>query len=997
MPIFEVEQNGETYEVDAPDEASAAAAFAPRTSGPRTRSVINTPARQAHRAALETELEQRQQASADAELNPLERGAGYLMDYGRGIGRALTGTDVDPQAVEGNLGMTIGDAGTTLATGLAAPIVGGVRYAYDKLTGDPDASLRRSIEDSMWAPRTQGGQYVVNLMGAGFKPAADAFHNFGTDMAGAVDFALPGEMSPQTRDDVAAGFEFGPQLALTAAGLPAARGAAADAMRMPPALPAAGVKAAELRAAGYDIAPSQAARLVQRESGRRDMPNVPGHFLESLVNKSELSGRFGTESAKVTEGILRQEFGLPEGTPITAEMLERQLTEANAPYEILVRAVPTVDLSVVQGLIDRLGAVRRENPLLENLPALEKMRARLGETAAGGPLPTQQVLDAIREFRADSRTNFQNITDPVAQQMARGERAAADALEQALEEQARLVDPGLYDQVVAARQRQAKLHNVLDSWSGLEIDPQALARLGESVKLTGGLAQIADAATHLPETVYSTTGTSISKPSNASWMSTPESSVRRFVFEKFVIPKLLSEDFQNRYGTVTPRQPGVPFAPVQPFGDPGVGPQPPPPPPGGRFPRSPAGEGGLSLAPDTDGLPFTSTALEPAIGDIGGLDLASAMLPESPPADAFPFALEGPLDGPAPTPGLPGYGHPELPVAPYRTNPAELRPDVPTEGAIQPYPLDMALVPDGPYDIPPGVESSGVPPPRGPRRPTAGGPDTRAGSLGFAPENGYELPNSIADLLTEPTAALDAGPALPGPLQAIADLVTGTERGGLPVVYNPLQELADALGVDLDPVGPTPPMNPPRGSRGLRAQRDALNKDGPENPAEPSEFEGPTEPAGPRPLADELTLEEGPDRSALPTDFNAIEQTLSEGAVKLGDGKTRSIVIKPFGDRMRIQQTDVAPDMQGRGLNQQNLLDAYDYATERGLPLDSDASFTAAAWGSWKKALREGVIEADPVDISAIDAAMEAGGGVARNPGDKPWITNIRPGPNARR
>ena len=144
-------------------------------------------------------------------------------------------------------------------------------------------------------------------------------------------------------------------------------------------------------------------------------------------------------------------------------------------------------------------------------------------------------------------------------------------------------------------------------------------------------------------------------------------------------------------------------------------------------------------------------------------------------------------------------------------------------------------------------------------------------------------------------------------------------------------------------------------------------------------------------LGDELSLEDAPTRE-LPTDFNAIEETLSEGAIKLGDGKTRSIVIKPFDGRMRIQQTDVAPDLRGRGLNQQNVKDALSEAQRQGMPLDSDVSFTPPAWGAWQKAFRDGVFEGD-YDAAAIKAAFERDPSSARNLSGEPWIKNIRLGP----
>jgi hypothetical protein len=87
--------------------------------------------------------------------------------------------------------------------------------------------------------------------------------------------------------------------------------------------------------------------------------------------------------------------------------------------------------------------------------------------------------------------------------------------------------------------------------------------------------------------------------------------------------------------------------------------------------------------------------------------------------------------------------------------------------------------------------------------------------------------------------------------------------------------------------------------------------------------------------------------------------------------------------------------MRGEGLGQKNIVDAVYTAIKRRKTLDSDVSFTRDAWRAWQAALKKGVVEADNVPYDAINAAMEQGGGVARNPTGESWIKGIRLGPNA--
>jgi hypothetical protein len=189
-----------------------------------------------------------------------------------------------------------------------------------------------------------------------------------------------------------------------------------------------------------------------------------------------------------------------------------------------------------------------------------------------------------------------------------------------------------------------------------------------------------------------------------------------------------------------------------------------------------------------------------------------------------------------------------------------------------------------------------------------------------------------------------------------ADVTDTTVRRGQRRLPPPGDE--DLGAAMVEPEGPRGPLPPETGARQAMAKDEAdewidFFQRGGEGPS-PADYDSMT-PAqiaalsgkerSPFPdLGDdlELSVEEAPARE-LPTDFNAVEETLSEGAIKLGDD-TRSIVIKPFGDRMRIQQTDVRADMQGKGLNRQNIKDALDVAQERGMPLDSDQSFTRSAW-----------------------------------------------------
>lgn len=943
--------------------------------------------------------------------------AKYVYDWGKGVYDSIADPQTDPHAPTGNPLTAPLDAAAALATGIVSPVLGAVKKYGGALIGADtgDRSLQQNISDFQYEPRTQAGQAVVGAAGATLKPALDVFDKSGEGYAGIADVL---GASPETQADVHTMFGQvvptvlgGPEALRSVRraspvlreGLDAARegvrsNMAAAGMEMAPegftGNPRPyGDPTATARKYGFILTPDSVATEAQRTAppGSMGAP-VPGRF-RGAVAGPEHDYATMVENSKRADALMQEIAGLPPGTPTSAQTLAMERGQWSQQFDRLAAEVPTVAVDNELGaLVNGLGAERRWNPLLEPSMAVEKLRARLME--AGQVLSTQDVLDAIREWRYKASVLYKTLDDPAKLDQAAAYREMATAFESALERSAeRAGRPDLVQAMQQARTQMARLHDIEGALvpGTTSTDLRRLAKIGESSPLSGPLADLAEVGRYFPDIARSAVGVPRPTPSATGMLASVGYGLRRLGGEQ-LIPGLTGEKFQNQFGLQDPMLKLRPDAPPRPFGSPDVGPQWPP--PGGRFERPLAGEGPLELAPEGGDVPFTSTQVPPggdvptALGDEFN-PFAGAQLP-----DSFPFDLESPLAASAPESALPGYGHPEMPTAPYQINPDQLRPDVPLGQALHPYPDDMAVVPPGPRDIPPEPPAAApdVLPAPSPFRPRAGGPNTSAATLNFAPEGAQGLPGSIADLLAEGTPVSGAPSpygVLPPELQALADVLTGVEPrapGGPVVPYNPLDQLAAELGANFDQVGPPIPMNPGRGSRALRGIRDELDTSRPEEPAAPEEFG----------LGDELTLaDDGFGRGELPTDFNAIETTLSEGAVKLGDGDVRSIVIKPFGDRMRIQQTDVRADMQKRGYNRQNIADALAYAQERGMPLDSDVSFTKQAWDSWKSALDSGAFEGD-VDRAAVEAAMEAGGGVARNPSGEPWITNIRLGPAAK-
>jgi hypothetical protein len=866
-------------------------------------------------------------------------------------------------------------------------------------------SLAKNLADNAVGPVTRKvGETLADMPGRqllGSQTAATAVQDVQNKGGGPIAQTLAGVVAGGAPMVGAAG---------TAGNLSRAAGEAPFA----PGAPKFGPAVEKARRLGYPLLPSQVRGRAQAHAPAGQFSTgyaTPGYFGEAFGGP-DMGPMAIIDSQKRTNAHAAKELGISEITP---QGLALAKNPHNAVFNEVARSVRTInpddDLTAA---LTALGEARRTNPLLKNSNDVELLRERL---LAAGPVPTQKVLDAIREYRRDASTLYKKIGDPEAEQQAAAYRQAADALEAAIERQAGVLDPTLVPRLKDARTALAKIHNVEDALDGSNVDALRLARIGEKFPLSGYLADIAEIAREFPQTMKSATGVSLPIPSEVGVINSLSLAARRH-FGHSQGPRVLQEGFQEKFGAVDPTYDprpaptpveGSPFAEyAPPAGDV----------PGGAdvMPPAPGGGPGLTatnLADDFDQLP-------PAEANVGDLT-----------ADVPPM---GGSDIPQGTTG----SRDEFAAYPPRVAPAggDLSADLVPEGQMG----ELDFAPDPDMASASIVRGGGEPGTvqdtldlvedllgidlRG--RPLD--PETGAGMSGPGVREPYTRPApDLGDDLTVDFGAPPTNPLLDAPVPVRegdfepgvgpfrrgpdggedivdAEVTDTTVRRGQRRLPPPGDE--DLGAAMVEPEGPRGPLPPETSARQAMARDEAdewidffqRGGEGPSpadydnmTPAEIAALSGKEKSPFPD-LGDdlELSVEEAPARE-LPTDFNAVEETLSEGAIKLGDD-TRSIVIKPFGDRMRIQQTNVRADMQKKGLNRQNIKDALDAARERGMPLDSDQSFTRKAWDSWKSALDKGIFEGD-LDRAAIEAAMESGGGVARNPSGEPWIRNIRLGP----
>ena len=976
--------------------------------------------------------ETRPRAEVEAELAQREAAANATQDKLNILEPIREGTRVAGRAA-GALSRGMAGFGTMLEQGVTAPLSWGVGtdirgpfQRWGDATRQPELAPQNNNEQIIdTAMEFAGGAATGVGVGSALARVAPGAAPTVANRVGQVLSDLPGRqlIGSQTGAVATEGVRRrgGGPLAQTMAGLVAGGAPFIGAPGIHPASPGgaqlAGDTVARLREYGFMIPPDVAKAKLALESPPGVQPSVPGHVVSGFINRGPLHEAMTIENAKVVQGLTADEFGLPTGVPVTPATLEAVAAAQNPAYDIVTQTIPQLDTTGVQSVFDQIGAMRRNNPLLGPIPKVEQFRQQLSEV---GVVSTRQVLDAIREWRADASRYF-NATggDAVVNaQTARAYRSAADALENEIGAQLQATgNEHVFRQFENARTIQAKVHNVLDSWRGEHLDPQQLARLGdEGVLLTGNLAAIADGARNAPDVVRSPTGSTLASPSagyGGHIAPVAESELRRLLFDKWGIRHLISDRFQNQYGTPALHSPNAIAPPSMPFGDPNVGPPVPPPGgnfPDGRFPSAPAGEGPLMpepgpFGPDPGPAPrgpndprgFNPTG-HPRAGGRGQTADSLRVAPDN--AHELPGGLGDILGGEAPP-------NPVTGLPPALQAIADLVAGIDNGGGGNPL---QSLVdafglgdrPAGPMAPPKG--SAGL---RGIKDELAmqDQPQGAAGPTDF-PEG--DLASSL-DLFGEPPpeapAAVPAKPKRPAPA-APAEAPLGetvAAEGGLSGV---LQRFREAQGVDegqyqqrvAAALGDTSnPLNAAIAKLEQTAKEAPLGdtmalEDAPPRPA-PAELSvdpvGPPLPKSKGKTASGMDIHENVEPNTLPG------MTTRKGDVVLKGEHGRHVILEPVGkDRLVMRWTVVDEAHQGQGFGKSQAVDAVRYANDHGKMLDSDGSITEKQIWVWKSLFRDGRVRAgrEP-DWATMEAAAKDNGGIAKKAGGESWIRGIRLGP----
>jgi ubiquitin len=402
----------------------------------------------------------------------------------------------------------------------------------------------------IYQPQSESGKALAGGVGAIFKPVGDYL---GT--------ALP--------RGIAAGAEFLGADPKLAEDIGEGSGRVAEAATfLAPFKGARGVRA-------FDAVPDEAARLRAREptpfkktlpkggSGNIGLARAEGFKItpdvasiqpervgmpQTGITRQRLSGpavkpRFQIENQKIANRNAARDLGLDESQPLSTEIkkaFDAHNAVANEIAQTVQKYTPDQQfLAAAEGL----GARIRNNQALENNPKIEGLRERMKNIEN---LTGQQMLDTIREFRAEAKVSLQSLDDFSKHQAGRTLREAADLVESALERSATDARTGLVAEFKKTRVRAAKAHDVEAALIGDNVNMSVLKNIGPE-NLSGGLQRLARIAEEFPD-LTKTQSTIHSGDSSLSMAFSPIKLTAQRAFGRGQTERLLSDKFQKLYG-----------------------------------------------------------------------------------------------------------------------------------------------------------------------------------------------------------------------------------------------------------------------------------------------------------------------------------------------------------------------------------------------------------------------------------------------------------------
>jgi hypothetical protein len=229
-------------------------------------------------------------------------------------------------------------------------------------------------------------------------------------------------------------------------------------------------------------------------------PNVKTKLLVNAAGESLVNAKAAKANAPKWNELARQDLGLPENTPLTAEAFEKARSAHSAPYDN-IRKIGVMQAS--DDVLGELGGLKLD-PLSTSSPEkAAKVNAVvdrvIGQVETG--LSGDNVVGQIRGFRKDANQVLKNPNaSPIDIDVAETNLSIANALENLIENN--ISNPKALGDFRKARTAIAKTYD-WERATGVttkQVDPLQVAKLAEKGKpLTGVLADVANVAGNFPD------------------------------------------------------------------------------------------------------------------------------------------------------------------------------------------------------------------------------------------------------------------------------------------------------------------------------------------------------------------------------------------------------------------------------------------------------------------------------------------------------------------
>jgi len=485
MALYEIEHNGKTYEVDAPDPQTAARAFAPQ-GDPVAAMVNGVPGSPEYMQAEAVRGAAREKQMPPATAT--QRAGALAGGVNQGV-LSLLGLPMDTLANAANLSLA------------------GMGYAQSKLTGKPPSAI--------FTPGNLAdvpGSSAWNINQANKIPGAPASIPRPDDRASrylaASGAAIPAALTARPTNAAAAlrtiGATQAPAMAAqTAAEVapdnPTAQIGAAMLTQMTPSLLRTGVRA--MNAPPRSLTPAQVIVENARKEGLKFTPKEAGRpiggAIEGLAGSAALERGISRSNQPKVNQLVRTDLGLRGDKPITAQDIAGLRTKANGAYDALAssgRIKADAQFAQDRGAIGggRVSQMQADFPESVNAE-IERMKQIYGKA----DFDAQSAIQASRALRNHASKNIRS-DDPVKNDLGYAQKDMADAFDGMLERHAQALNkPKLAQDFKAARIQLAKIHSAEEAMNETtrDIEPPVFAKmLDKGAPLSGNMRLVGEAA-----------------------------------------------------------------------------------------------------------------------------------------------------------------------------------------------------------------------------------------------------------------------------------------------------------------------------------------------------------------------------------------------------------------------------------------------------------------------------------------------------------------------